>query len=159
MRAEAAGDDGDVAFVCLWIAFNAVYAQDLDTGTGTGGTSERQAFRNFMADVCAFDKGSALTALVWQVFPGPIRVLLGNQYVFQPFWDVLNNPRSAMTASPILGARRSTIPGNSCIAPCAARCGTGAVRGIRAPLHAALPVCVLRYHVPYKTTKSPTDAL
>ena len=25
-RAEAAGEDDDVAFVCLWIAFNAAYA-------------------------------------------------------------------------------------------------------------------------------------
>ncbi len=92
-RAEAAGEDDDVAFVCLWIAFNAAYAQDLGDGAG-GGTSERQAFRNFMSDVCALDKSKALSALVWQVFPGPIRVLLDNQYVFQPFWDALNNPRS-----------------------------------------------------------------
>lgn len=91
-RAEAAGEDDDVAFVCLWIAFNAAYAQDL--GNGVGGTSERQAFRNFMADVCALDQGKALATLVWQVFPGPIRVLLDNQYVFQPFWDALANPRS-----------------------------------------------------------------
>lgn len=92
-RAEAAGDDDDVAFVCLWIAFNAAYAQDLGDGAH-GVTSERQAFRNFMADVCTLDEGKALAALVWQVFPGPIRLLLDNQYVFQPFWDALNNPRS-----------------------------------------------------------------
>jgi len=92
-RAEAAGDDDDVAFVCLWIGFNAAYAQDLGHGAG-GDTSERQAFRNFMADVCALDKGKTLSTLVWQVFPGSIRMLLDNQYVFQPFWDALNNPRS-----------------------------------------------------------------
>ena len=91
-RAEAAGGDDDVAFVCLWIAFNAAYAQDL--GNDVSGTSERQAFRNFMADVCALDQNKALATLVWQVFPGPIRVLLDNQYVFQPFWDALANPRS-----------------------------------------------------------------
>lgn len=91
-RAEAAGKDDDVGFVCLWIAFNAAYAQD--TPAGMVSTSERLAFRNFMADVCALDKSKALSALVWQVFPGPIRVLLDNQYVFQPFWDALNNPRS-----------------------------------------------------------------
>ena len=27
-RAEAAGEDDDVAFVCLWIAFNAAYADE-----------------------------------------------------------------------------------------------------------------------------------
>lgn len=92
-RAEAAGEDEDMAFICLWIAFNAAYAQDTP-GSGISSTSERLAFRSFMSDVCALDTGKALAALVWQVFPGPIRVLLDNQYVFQPFWDALNNPRS-----------------------------------------------------------------
>lgn len=91
-RAEAAGDDHDVAFICLWIAFNATYAQD--TGGGISTTSERQTFRNFLAEVCALDAAKALSNLLWQVFPGPIRVLLDNQYVFQPFWDALNDPRS-----------------------------------------------------------------
>ena len=89
-RAEAAAEDDDVAFVCLWIAFNAAYAQD--TGGNSDSVSERQAFRNFVAEVCRLDADKALPALVWQVFPGPIRVLLNNQYVFQPFWDALNNP-------------------------------------------------------------------
>lgn len=91
-RAEVAGEDDDVAFVCLWIAFNAAYAQDM--ADGVDGTTERQAFRNFMGDVCRLDSSKALAALVWQAFPGPIRLLLDNQYVFQPFWDALNNPRS-----------------------------------------------------------------
>ena len=92
-RAEAAQTDDDVGFVCLWIAFNAAYAQDLGAASDSG-TSERMAFRNFMADLCGLDTDKALSALVWQVFPGPIRVLLDNQYLFQPFWDALNNPRS-----------------------------------------------------------------
>ncbi|MBS7350285.1 MAG: hypothetical protein KIG95_09060 [Comamonas sp.] len=92
-RAEAAGSDDDVAFVCLWIGFNAAYAQDMGEGAGTM-ASERQSFRNFMADLCLLDTDKALSALVWQVFPGPIRVLLDNQYVFQPFWDAQSNPRS-----------------------------------------------------------------
>ena len=92
-RAEAAGEDDDVAFICLWIGFNAAYAQDLGEGGGTA-ASERQTFRNFMADLCALDGDKALAKLVWQVFPGPIRVLLNNHYVFQPFWDAHSNPRS-----------------------------------------------------------------
>ena len=47
-----------------------------------------------MADVCRLDRNKALSALVWQAFPGPIRVLLDNPYVFQPFWDAQGNPRS-----------------------------------------------------------------
>lgn len=92
-RAEAAGEDDDLGFICLWIAFNAAYAQDSGEAGGSA-MSERQAFRNFMADVCALDKHKALAGLVWQVFPSSIRLLLDNQFVFQPFWDALNNPRS-----------------------------------------------------------------
>ena len=94
-RAQAAGDaggDDDVAFICLWIAFNAAYAQD--TVGRMDNASERQSFRDFVGQVCRLDADKALPALVWQVFPGPIRILLDNQYVFQPFWDALNNPRS-----------------------------------------------------------------
>ena len=69
-RADAAGADDDVAFVCLWIAFNAAYAQDM----GDGMASERLTFRNFVGDVCRLDKDKALAALVWQVFPGPVRL-------------------------------------------------------------------------------------
>lgn len=91
-RAEEEKGDDDVAFVCLWIAFNAAYAQD--TGGNTDGTSERQVFRRFVGEVCRLDADKALPALVWQVFPGPIRVLLDNHFLFQPFWDAFNNPRS-----------------------------------------------------------------
>ena len=95
-RAQSAGEagsgDDDVAFICLWIAFNAAYAQD--TAGRMDNASERQSFRDFVGQVCRLDADKALPALVWQVFPGPIRILLDNQYVFQPFWDALNNPRS-----------------------------------------------------------------
>ena len=89
---EAGSGDDDVAFICLWIAFNAAYAQD--TAGRMDNASERQSFRDFVGQVCRLDADKALPALVWQVFPGPIRILLDNQYVFQPFWDALNNPRS-----------------------------------------------------------------
>ena len=91
-RAAAEKSDNDIAFVCLWIAFNAAYAQD--NGSHTDNASERQTFRSFVAEACRLDIDKALPALVWQVFPGPIRVLLDNQYLFQPFWDALNNPRA-----------------------------------------------------------------
>jgi hypothetical protein len=90
-RAEAAGGDDDVAFICLWIAFNAAYAQDMG---GQAAAPEQQRFRAFVAQACALDRDKALAALVWQVFPGPVRVLLDNHYVFQPFWDALNHPRA-----------------------------------------------------------------
>ena len=98
-RAVDEKTDDDVAFMCLWIAFNAAYAQD--NGSHTDNASERQTFRSFVAEACRLDIDKALPALVWQVFPGPIRVLLDNQYLFQPFWEALNNPRpDGTTPSP-----------------------------------------------------------
>lgn len=90
-RAAAERSDDDIAFMSLWIAFNAAYAQD--NGGNTDNASERQTFRTFVGEVCRLDVDKALPALVWQVFPGPIRVLLDNQYLFQPFWGAFNNPR------------------------------------------------------------------
>lgn len=84
-RAEDAGDDDDVAFICLWIAFNAAYAQELP------GYTEKAAFQSFMQQVCDGDRSRLLYGLVWREFSGPIRVLLDNPYVFQPFWDCLNS--------------------------------------------------------------------
>lgn len=83
-RAQAAEGDDDVAFVCLWIAFNAAYAQELS------GYSEKLAFREFVEQVCGLDEAGVLYGLVRNVFPGPIQSLLENRYVFQPFWDALN---------------------------------------------------------------------
>ena len=91
-RAVDEKTDDDVAFMCLWIAFNAAYAQD--NGSHADNASERQTFRSFVAEACRLDADKALPALVWQVFPGPIRVLLDNQYLFQPFWEALNNPNA-----------------------------------------------------------------
>ena len=90
-RADAEKADNDIAFISLWIAFNAAYAQD--NGGNADNASERQTFRTFVGEVCRLDTDKALSTLVWQVFPGPIRVLLDNQYLFQPFWDAFNNPR------------------------------------------------------------------
>ena len=90
-RADAEKADNDIAFISLWIAFNAAYAQD--NGGNADNASERQTFRTFVGEVCRLDADKALSTLVWQVFPGPIRVLLDNQYLFQPFWDAFNNPR------------------------------------------------------------------
>ncbi|MDO5291084.1 MAG: HEPN domain-containing protein [Pseudomonadota bacterium] len=94
-RAEAAGGDDDVAFICLWIAFNAAYAQD-----DAQGYSEKAAFKDFMQRVCDLDQSRVLYGLVWRDFPGAIRSLLNNPYVFQPFWDALNGGKDQQAWRP-----------------------------------------------------------
>lgn len=81
---ELAEEDLDSSFILLWIAFNAAYATQIDARTAD---SEAETFRQFLARLHDLDAGRLLADLAWKEFPGPIRVLLENQYVFPPFWE------------------------------------------------------------------------
>lgn len=107
--------DADSAFIFYWIAFNAAYGFDVDSEYRQG---EKQSFRDFLSKIVALDTNKQLEKLVWQKFSGPIRVLLDNQYVFQPFWDFHNQRideadwldkfKSAKTAAHIAMTNRET---------------------------------------------------
>jgi len=87
-RAEQAGDDHDAAFLFLWIAFNAAYADERALlGIATG---ERGAFEDFFAKLVALDVKQNIYSAIWQRFSGPIRNLMQNRYVFNPFWQFHN---------------------------------------------------------------------
>lgn len=77
-------EDPDGRFISLWIAFNAAYATDIDERVGL---SEQKAFSGFLQKLLELDKQDRLSSLVWKVYPGAIRVLLDNRYVFAPFWE------------------------------------------------------------------------
>lgn len=85
-RAEQA-EDLDGRFIFLWIAFNAAYATDIDEHHRL---SEQEAFKAFLHKLCTLDSGNLIEKLVWSEFPGSIRALLSNPYVFQSFWDFQN---------------------------------------------------------------------
>ena len=86
-RAEAAGEDGDVRFILLWVGFNSAYAGELAPGMD----SERSAFKAFFDTLVGLDQGQRIYNTVWQRFPHEIRLLLNNKYVFQPFWNHHNS--------------------------------------------------------------------
>ncbi len=86
-KAEACAGDDDAQFIFLWIAFNAAYANDVDKAYRL---AEHQTFDNFIGKLCKLDKQARLSKIVWKEFAGAIRVLLDNEYVFQPFWDYQN---------------------------------------------------------------------
>ena len=44
----------------------------------------------FLGRLIDSDADQLLYELVWDKFSGAIRLLIGNQYVFQPFWDFHN---------------------------------------------------------------------
>ncbi len=83
-RAEVEHHDADARFVFLWIAFNAAYANEFALEG-----SAREQLNAFFARVLALDADARIAALLLSRFPGAIRSMIGNPYVFEPFWRAL----------------------------------------------------------------------
>lgn len=84
-RAEACKDDVDARFIFLWIAFNAAYADEREFQSVPQG--ERAAFLDYFGRLVALDQDGRIYKAVWQKFSGPVRLLMENRYVFNPFWQ------------------------------------------------------------------------
>ena len=84
-RAEACDKDDDARFIFLWIAFNAAYADEREFQSVAHG--ERAAFADYFGKLVERDKGRRIYNALWQRFSGPVRMLMGNRYVFNPFWQ------------------------------------------------------------------------
>ncbi len=84
-RAESFGDDNDARFIFLWIAFNAAYADEREFQTMPIG--ERTSFVDYFRKLVARDKEQRIYKALWQRFSGPVRMLMENRYVFNPFWQ------------------------------------------------------------------------
>jgi hypothetical protein len=84
-RAEQEEQDGDARFIFLWIAFNAAYAHEL-RGLEQ---PQRELLRDFLKKLVAADAGKTLHKVVFEQFTGPVRLLIDNKYVFEPFWRAL----------------------------------------------------------------------
>jgi len=89
-RAEAETDDADARFIFLWIAFNAAYAREFEQEE-----NERDKLHGFIDTLLKVDADKRLAALAFQQFTGPIRVLIENKYVFEPFWRALREHDSS----------------------------------------------------------------
>ena len=90
-RAEQEKADPDAAFIFYWIAFNAAYAADLDAAAqSTEPATERRRFNDYFSRIIALDESRLIYNAVWDRFSGPIRLLLDNRFVFQPFWNYHN---------------------------------------------------------------------
>ena len=87
-KAEQCVDDSDSHVIFLWIAFNAAYAYEI---CFENYVHEKKLIGDFINRLCELDDKNRLENLVWTEFTKSIRVLLDNQYVFQPFWDHLNS--------------------------------------------------------------------
>jgi len=85
-RAEREPDDRDAAFILLWIALNAAYA-DLDAES----LDERGRFAQFAADLVRLDGAGRIYDALWRRFSQEVRLVFDNRYVFRPFWDHHNS--------------------------------------------------------------------
>jgi hypothetical protein len=89
-RAEAESADFDARFIFLWIAFNAAYAREFGQEDG-----ERGQLNQFVSGLLAVDEQQRLGQLVFKQFTGPIRTLIENKFVFEPFWKALREHDSS----------------------------------------------------------------
>lgn len=89
-RSEQEEADPDVRFLLLWISFNAAYAREFGAEQ-----SEREQVRQYFERVLEADTGKRLHQLLFQRFSGPIRTLIENRFVFEPFWRALREHDSS----------------------------------------------------------------
>ena len=101
--AEQHGDDPDSRFIFLWISVNAAYAQDLYRGWTT---AERKLLSSFLDSLLAVDEDGHIARLVWREYPGSIRLLIENRYLYQQFWDFQNGQLSEDTFNRFLSRSR-----------------------------------------------------
>ena len=74
-------------FIFLWIAFNAAYGAELTGLDPDKRPKEFDKFSNFLRQIIDRDEEGVLSESLWCTFSGPIRVLMENQYTYEPFWD------------------------------------------------------------------------
>lgn len=65
----------------------AAYAKDIGARERD---PEQKVFGRFLAKLVRLDRDKLLYELIWTEFSNSIRVLLENQFVYQPFWDYQN---------------------------------------------------------------------
>lgn len=82
--AERISGDPDAEFLFLWIAFNAAYASEFGYER-----AEREQSIGFVARVVDLDREGRLQDALFRQFTGPIRTLVENRFVFEPYWRAL----------------------------------------------------------------------
>ena len=82
---EMEHDDPDAAFIFYWIAFNAAYAE----GQPESQLRERKEYERYLKKIIGIDirKGSDIHWILRNELLDPIKNLLAEKYLFDPFWD------------------------------------------------------------------------
>lgn len=74
--------DDDLAFITLWISFNACYSVDEHSES----LGDRATFRDFIERLCKQDSEGKIYDLLWMNYSGFVRSVINNQFLFAPFW-------------------------------------------------------------------------
>ena len=82
--------DEDAKFIFLWICFNSAYASEFN-----GKTTERSTFRKFIQKIVSLDSHHHLHHLFFKAYSGPVRLLISNKFVFEPFWKAMREHDSS----------------------------------------------------------------
>lgn len=82
--AEEQVENPDLQYISLWIAFNACYGVDEEKERALG---ERDVFQRFVQKLVQHDRQKKIYKCLWDQFSGPVKALIKNPYVFQPFWE------------------------------------------------------------------------
>ena len=77
-------NDLDHAFIDYWCAFNAAYGQDSLEHIRR---PAKFRFKEFFGKLLSIDHSKSIHSVLRDRFTQEIRVLLGNRYVFMPFWE------------------------------------------------------------------------
>lgn len=80
-RSEKETNDSDAQIIFLWISFNAAYAKLFGFEN-----TEREQLQKFIEKLVTNDSEKRLQKSLFEQFSGPIRVLIENKFVFEPFW-------------------------------------------------------------------------
>jgi hypothetical protein len=74
----------DLKFICLWISCNSLYAID---NIQFEKMKERERFADFVDRLVELDIENRLYNALWNKFSQPIRLLVDNQFVYEPYWN------------------------------------------------------------------------
>ena len=105
VRSERETADDDACFIFQWIALNAAYAREFSREE-----SERERLRQFHARLIALDAQARLHDALFRQFSGPIRTLIENKFVFEPFWTALReHDASERWETSFSGSRKAAL--------------------------------------------------
>lgn len=97
--------DADVAFLLYWIAFNAAYADAVSWKS----TTTKERIDRYFETLADLDENNEIDRALREKFSGPVRVLLQDQYCFDPFWNNLETGTDEDWESRLHGANKAAL--------------------------------------------------